>query len=74
MPLYSFLEDHNLEGKTIIPFILHGGSGASATVDRITQLQPRANVARDALVFHRNNLARAESEVNTWLRHLGITQ
>jgi flavodoxin len=74
MPLYSFLEDHNFEGKTIIPFILHGGSGHSGTIDRIIQLQPQASVVRDALVFHRNNLARTESEVRTWLRRIGIPQ
>jgi flavodoxin len=72
MPLYSFLEDHNFEGKTIIPFILHGGSGQSGTIDRISQRQPQANVVRDMLVFHRNNLTRAESEINAWLRRLGI--
>lgn len=29
MPLYTFLEETDLSGKTIIPFCPHGGSGES---------------------------------------------
>ena len=31
MPLYTFLEEYDLSGKTIIPFTTHGGSGFSGT-------------------------------------------
>lgn len=27
MPLYTFLESYDFSGKTIIPFVTHGGSG-----------------------------------------------
>lgn len=35
MPVYSFLEAYDLSGKTIIPFVTHGGSGLTGTADRI---------------------------------------
>ncbi|MGN0705023.1 MAG: flavodoxin, partial [Lentihominibacter sp.] len=40
MPLYTFLESYDFGAKTIIPFITHGGSGASRTIDTISKLQP----------------------------------
>lgn len=42
MPVYSFLEEYDFGAKQIIPFITHGGSGASRTVDTISELQPGA--------------------------------
>ena len=32
MPLYTFLEQYDFSGKTIIPFTVHGGSGFSRTI------------------------------------------
>ena len=72
MPLYSFLEEYNLSGKTIIPFCVNGGRGLSGTVETIIQLQPRANVVRDAFEINRNNLAHAERDVIAWLHRIGM--
>ena len=74
MPVYTFLDEYNLSGKTVIPFCLNGGSGISGTVDKIIRLQPQANVVRDALVFNRNNLARADSDITAWLRRIGVVR
>lgn len=38
-PLYTFLEEYDFGAKTIIPFITHGGSGASRTMDTISEFQ-----------------------------------
>ncbi|MDO4338768.1 MAG: flavodoxin [Eubacteriales bacterium] len=38
MPLYTFLEEYDFSGKTIIPFTTHGGSGFSRTVQTISEL------------------------------------
>ena len=56
-PLYTFLEEYDFGAKTIIPFITHGGSGASRTVDTISQLQPGAVFMGNELVLSRNNVA-----------------
>jgi len=73
MPLYSFLERYNFAGKTIIPFSVHGGGRLPGALERIIQLQPGANVVTNMLYFHRNNLARAESDVTAWLNSFRLT-
>ncbi|MBO5522318.1 MAG: flavodoxin [Roseburia sp.] len=73
MPLYTFLEEYDFSGKTIIPFTTHGGSGFSRTVQTISELQPGANVRSDGLSISRNSVSGAESEVVDWVDGLGLT-
>lgn len=49
MPLYTFLEQYDFSGKTIVPFTTHGGSGFSRTIQTIAELQPEANVITEGL-------------------------
>lgn len=72
MALYTFLEQTDLSGKTVIPFTVHGGSGFSDTVRTIVRLQPEADVRRDGLSISRNAVAGAEGEIAAWARGLGI--
>jgi flavodoxin len=74
MPLYSFLDEYDFAGKTIIPITVHGGSRLSGTVEKIVRLEPRATVIRDGLAVSRNSVARAERDIIVWLRRLGITE
>lgn len=67
MPLYSFLEQHDFSGKTIIPFSTHGGSQLSGTVEIITELLADSTVASNAFTISRDDMDEAESEVGTWL-------
>lgn len=71
-PLYTFLEEYDFGAKTIIPFITHGGSGASRTVDTISQLQPGALMMGNELVLSRNDVAKSEETVAAWAKELGI--
>lgn len=72
MPLHSFLEEYDFSGKTIIPFVTHGGSSASGTVDTISELEPAEKVSRDPLVISRNDVANSEETVTAWAESLGI--
>ena len=72
MPLYTFLEEYDLSGKTIIPFTTHGGSGFSRTIDTIAELEPDAQVEEDGLAISRNAVPDAEGEVTDWVGGLGI--
>ena len=73
MPLYTFLEEYDFSGKTIIPFTTHGGSGFSRTIQTIAELQPDAEVISDGLSISRNNVPEAESEVINWVNGLGLS-
>lgn len=72
MPLYTFLEEYDFSGKTIIPFTAHGGSGFSDTVSTISELQPEAEVSDSGLSISRNDVADAESEISSWAEGLGL--
>lgn len=74
MPLYSFLEQTDLAGKTIIPFTIHGGSGFSRTIRTIEELQPDATVVEDGLSISRNAVPDAAPEVTDWIAGLGLGQ
>ena len=67
MPVYSFLESYDFSGKTIIPFITHGGSRASRTMETIAELQPDASVYDNALIISRNDVAKSGNDVTAWI-------
>lgn len=72
MPLYTFFEEYDFSGKKIIPFVTHGGSGFSGTVRTISELQPNAEVVSNGLSVSRNNVAKANDDVVSWLQGLGF--
>ncbi|MBP3490035.1 MAG: flavodoxin [Roseburia sp.] len=73
MPLYTFLEEYDFSGKTIIPFTTHGGSGFSRTIQTISELQPDATVISDGLSISRNSVSGAEGDVVNWVNGLNLT-
>ena len=72
MPVYTFLEEYDFGGKTIIPFVTHGGSGFSNTVRTISDLQPGAHVSDNTLSLSRNDVADCEEQVSEWAQSLGV--
>lgn len=72
MPVYTFLEEYDFGAKTIIPFVTHGGSGFSGTINTISQLQPGAHVSENTLSLSRNSVADSEAAVVEWAQSLGL--
>ena len=72
MPVYTFLEEYDFTGKTIIPFVTHGGSGFSNTVGTISALQPGATVSEDTLSIARGDVVNCEETVIDWTNSLGL--
>ena len=66
MPLYTFFDEYDFSGKTIIPFVTHGGSGFSSTVRTIEELEPNATVIESGLSLSRNNIANAQADIEAW--------
>lgn len=66
MPLYSFFDEYDFSGKTIIPFVTHGGSGFSSTIRTIESLEPNATVIEAGLSLSRNSVANAQADVKAW--------
>ncbi|HJA80822.1 MAG TPA: flavodoxin [Candidatus Mediterraneibacter intestinipullorum] len=72
MPLYTFLEEYDFSGKTIIPFTTHGGSGFSRTIQTIADMQPDAAVVEDGPSISRNDVGDAQGDVSDWIAGLGL--
>lgn len=70
--LYTFLEEYDFTGKTIIPFCPHGGSGFSRTESTIAELAPGAEVSENGLTISRNDVADSAEEVAVWAKSLGL--
>lgn len=74
-PLFTFLESYDLSGKTIIPFVTHGGSRMSGTEPVIQKIQPNAKM-RESLAIYRDVIRKnldtgAEKPTAEWLTKLG---
>ena len=67
-PVWTFLEEYDLSGKTIIPFFSHNGSSNGASsLSRIGQLAKGANVLTDdALSIRGSNVKNSETQVRKW--------
>ena len=73
MILYSFFDEYDFSGKTIIPFNTHGGSGFSGTISTIKELEPNAEVL-DGKSISRNDIQDAEQEIVDWVNSLDLKQ
>lgn len=73
MALYSFLDQVDLSGKTIIPFVTSGGSEFSGTIDAIQKLEPDASV-QEGLSIRDTDAASAQEQVEEWLLEAGIVE
>ena len=77
MCIYTFIEKHNWDGKTVIPFITHEGSGMAGTDKRIANACKGANVLTGKGLAIQGKVAQehrdvARSNVDSWLKGLGF--
>lgn len=72
MPVWTFLEEYDLSGKTVIPFFSHNGSSDGAnSVDRVVELAKDATVLTDdALSLRGSSVADSEKEVKDWVQKI----
>lgn len=75
MPVYTFLEKHDWNGKTVVPFCTHEGSGLSSTGKYVADACKGATVAEGLAVrgaTAQNNRRQAREAVKAWLEKTGI--
>lgn len=73
MPVWTFLEEYDLSGKTIIPFFSHNGSSSGASsISTVKRLCPDSTVVDDYLSVRGSSVNDAESQVTEWINKLGI--
>ncbi len=71
MIMYTFLEEYDMSGKTVIPFSTHGGSGWGSTKSELNTLCPGAEFV-DGFSTAGTNARSAQDAVNSWLEGLNF--
>ncbi len=72
-PVKTFLSDYDLSGKTLAPFITHGGGGVGRSVADIEKWCPHSTVTK-GLAVSGYNAATSKADVAAWLNTLGLLQ
>lgn len=73
MAMYSFFDEYDFTGKTLIPFSSHGGSGWSGTVDDIAGMEPNATMV-DGYSISRNSVEGSADGIREWLGRIGMSE
>lgn len=71
MPLYTFFDEYDFGGKTVIPFCTHGGSRFSGAIKTIRELEPKA-IVLDGYAIARDRVADSKDGVLKWLEKIGM--
>lgn len=71
MIINTFLESYNFDGKVIIPFNTHEGSGNSGTFSSIKSKMSNSTIM-DGLSVRGASANNSKSEVENWLKKLGF--
>lgn len=76
MPVWTFLEEYDLNGKTIIPCFSHNGSASGAnSLNRVAELAVGANVlTENALSIRGSDVSNSETEVKDWAGNVSGTR
>lgn len=72
MVMYSFFDEYDFSGKTIIPFNSHNGSQFPSTIQTIAELEPNATVIEDGFTVNERDVKNAQSDISIWLDSLGF--
>ena len=68
--MFTFFKDHDLSGKTVIPFTTHEGSGLASTVRDVKKAWPKATV-KDGFAIYGHEVRSGRAKVEKWLKGLG---
>ena len=71
MPVYTFLEEYNFTGKTIIPFASHEGSGLGSGPSEIESLCPDATVL-NGLAVRGSLVTDSKADIKSWIDGLNL--
>ena len=70
MAVYSFLDEVDLSGKTVVTFVTSGGSGFSNTISTIESMESGAMV-QEGLSISGSSVMNAQDQITEWLSGLG---
>lgn len=68
--MFTFFKQYDLNGKTIIPFTTHEGSGLGNCVDDVRSAYPKAKVV-DGFSIYGHEVWSGKAKVAKWLKSIG---
>ena len=71
MIMRTFVENVDLSGKTIFPFVTYAVSGLGNTIDDYTRLCPQSTIG-EGLAVRGEEVRDAQADVQTWLQNIGL--
>ena len=71
-PVATFLTNGNFSGKTVIPFVTHGGGGIARCEADVKKLCPESTVLK-GFAINGSTVQNATPRVQKWLQEIGIT-
>lgn len=66
MPVATFIESHNWQGKTIIPFYTHGGGGVQNCNEDLRKILKDSSIM-PYLLLAGSNVKNSQAEISSWL-------
>jgi len=69
--MFTLFRDINLDGKTVIPFTTHEGSGLANCVEDVKTAFPKATVTKGFSIYG-HEVRSNKAKVEKWLKDLGI--
>ena len=68
--MFTFFKENDLNGKTLIPFTTHEGSGLASTVEDVKAAYPDANVTKGFAIYG-HEVRTGKGKVEKWLKGMG---
>ena len=68
--MFTFFKENDLNGKTLIPFSTHEGSGLASVVEDVKAAYPDANVTKGFAIYG-HDVRTGKAKVEKWLHSLG---
>lgn len=70
-PLYTFFDEYDFSGKTVVPFCTHGGSRFSSAIKTIREMEKNATVL-DGYAIARDRVGNSKEGILKWLERIGM--
>ena len=72
MPVFTFLEEYDFTGKTIVPFCTHEGSGLGSSEKDIAKLCPAEKLLK-GLAINGTRVNDAKKDITNWLDNVNAS-
>ena len=67
MPVFTFLNENNLNGKKIIPFTTHQGSGLGRSVEDLIKVVPDGEIEKNGIAVRGRT---SQKNINEWIKEV----